>query len=67
MALVTVICYKTKWGEDFLSYMTWRTLEDAQKEADRLNREKPEVLWNGIKVDWNKIDYFFASRQEDFY
>lgn len=65
-AIVTVICYKTKQGDSFLSYMTWKSLEEAQKEADKLNKEKPAVLWNKEKIDWNKIDYFFADRQEDF-
>lgn len=76
---MTTICYKTKTPvyynkgteyekscDQFLAYMTWKTIEKAQEEAEKLNIEKPTVLWNGEKVDWNKVDYFFADCQEDF-
>ena len=76
----TVICYKTKKPifynkgtkhetscDTFLSYYTYKTPEEAQKEADELNRTKPAKLWNREEIDWEKIDYFFVSEQEEMY
>lgn len=74
----TVICYRTKEPEiysegtkwekrefDFLAYYTYKTIEEAQKEVNKLNQMKPEQLWNGRKIDWNKIDYFYVEKQEE--
>ena len=75
---MTAICYKTKAPvvynkgtkyesacNHFLSYYTYKSQEEAQKEVDEINRTKPEALWNGNKVDWNKVDYFFVNDQEE--
>ena len=77
---MTVICYKmkepvvynrgTKYEstcDHFLSYYTYKTQEEAQKEVDEINATKPAKLWNGEKVDWNKVDHFFVSDQEEMY
>lgn len=74
-----VICYKTikpivynegtpyeTSCDEFLSYYTYKTVAEAQKECDELNTTKPECLWNIEKIDWNKIAYFFVSEQEPF-
>ena len=60
----TTICYKMKNGKRYLAYYTFKTLEEAVREADRLNNSKPEKLWNGRAINWELVDYFFASRQE---
>ena len=78
--MVTAICYKTKEPvyynkgtknektcDHFLSYLTWKDEKAAQEEVDKLNAEKPNTLWNGIKVDWNTVDHFFVNIQEGFY
>lgn len=68
----TTICYKVKKAipftncDHFLAYMTWKTVEEAQKDAEKLNREKPATLWNGLPIDWDTVDYFYADSQEDF-
>lgn len=61
----TTICYKTKKGMRYLAYYTFKTLEDAVQEANQLNDSKPEKLWNGRAIDWEMVDFFFASRQEE--
>ena len=78
---VAVICYKTikptiynegtKWEsrcDHFLAYTHFPgvTIEQAQLECDKLNNEHPDKLFNGIKIDWNKIAYFYPSYQEEF-
>lgn len=77
----TVICYKlinpiiynkgTKYEtkcDEFLAYIIGnRTLEEGQAEANRLNIERPDRLWNGQPIEWNNIEYFFATRQEAMY
>lgn len=75
---MTAVCYKTKapvvynkgtkWEtteDKFLSYYTYKSQEEAQKEVDEINRTKPEALWNGQKIDWTKTDYFFVTDQEE--
>lgn len=75
---MTAICYKTKAPivykkgtkhesscDHFFSYYTYKTKEEAQKEVDKINRTKPKALWNGKKIDWTKIDYFFVTDQEE--
>ena len=77
--LVNTICYKTKnpvyfnkgtqyekKHDTFLMGIIWGTKERAQAEADRLNRERPTRYGNGEPLNWDEIDYFFASEQEDF-
>lgn len=78
--MTNTICYKTKepvyynkgtkWErthDTFLAYYTYKNDAEAQAEADRLNAEHPATLWNGEKIDWTKIDYFFVNKQEEMY
>ena len=77
---MTTICYKVKepvvYNRDtkyeksynqFLSYYTYKTKEEAQKEVDEINATKPAKLWNGDKVDWTEVDHFFVDDQEEMY
>ena len=41
--------------------------EPDEEEVDIINKKKPERLWNGKELDWNEIDYFFVSKQEEMY
>lgn len=74
---MTVICYKTKSPvvynkgtkyekhcDEFLSYYTYKTRENAEIECNELNTIKPRQLWNGKEIDWSMIDYFFVDEQE---
>lgn len=74
---MTVICYKTKTPvvynkgtkyettcNEFLSYYTYKTRENAEIECNTLNTTKPRQLWNGKEIDWSMIDYFFVDEQE---
>lgn len=70
----TVVCYQlktpitfdgVKFYDHFLSYYTSETIEQAQADCDKMNKEKPSKLWNGKIIDWNEIDYFYASEQEE--
>lgn len=74
---MTVICYKTKTPvvynkgtkyekrcDEFLSYYTYKTRENAEIECNELNTTKPRQLWNGKEIDWSVIDYFFVDEQE---
>lgn len=63
-----VICYKDlETNDSYLAYYTYgKTLEQAKAEADRLNTEKPEFLWNGELAHCDKRIYF-AQMQEEMY
>ena len=67
--MTNTICYKMKekfYGEDtFLVYYSYKDIAEIQAEVDRLNTEKPAALKNGKLIDWNKVDYFFVSAQEE--
>ena len=67
----TVICYKVRKSmfncDHFLAYYTNMTLEQGQAEAEKLNTEKPEKLFNGQPIDWNNVLYFYADQQEEMY
>ena len=67
----TVICYETKnpmFGRNnFLAYYTNKNLEAGQAEAEKLNTEKPEKLFNGQPIDWNNVEYFFINKQGEMY
>ena len=69
--IMTVICYKVRKPmfsvDTFLAYYTYKSVEEAEAECEQLNSEKPAKLWNGNPVDWNNVEYFFASRQEEMY
>lgn len=75
----TVICYKTKNPEifnkgtkyekicdTFLAYYTYKSVEEAQKEVDEINKTKPEKLWNGELAKCDERTYF-VSEQEEMY
>lgn len=77
--MVTVICYKqnvptvynkgTKWEktcDTFLAYQTYKTLEEAQRECDEMNANKPERLFNGQLAKCDERVYF-AQVQEEMY
>ena len=67
------ICKKTKtakkfgneYVDTFLVYYIYKTKEEAEAEAEALNREKPAKLWNGEEINWNEVEYFFAHEQEE--
>lgn len=62
-----VICYREKsTGNTFLAYYTYKDMEEAQKEAEEINRTKPEKLFNGLPANCDKFEYF-ASEQETMY
>ena len=66
----TTICYKVNkpmFGkiDTFLAYYTDKSLEEAKAECEKLNSEKPAKLWNGKKVNWEDVKYFFAKEQEE--
>ena len=63
----TVIIYKTKQNETYLAYYTYKTVEEAQKEVDKINSTKPEKLWNGEKINWDRIEKFMVNEQEEMY
>ena len=79
--LYTVICYKLKTPiyynkgtkyekscDHFLAYYLYgASLEEGQEEAENINKTKPEKLRTGEKINWDEIDYFYASQQEDMY
>lgn len=78
--MINTICYKTKnpivynagtpyekTESFFLSYFSYAPRAEVEAEAERLNTEKPKQLWNGQKIDWDKIDYFYADAQEMFF
>ena len=65
--LYNTICYKViATGEEYLAYYTFKNDEDAQKEADRLNTEKPELLWNGEAAKCDER-FYFVNQQEMMY
>ena len=65
--LYNVICYRViATGEEYLAYYTFKNAEDAQKEADQLNSEKPERLWNDQPAKCNER-FYFVSQQEMMY
>lgn len=76
---MTVICYKTKKPEvynagtpyetredTFLAYYTYKSKEEAQKECDDINTNKPQYLFNGQLADCDNRTYF-VSEQEEMY
>lgn len=73
MKKVVAMCFKTNKPEvyavgtpyehtcdTFLDHYCAMTLEEAQKEAERINREKPEKLWNGTLAHCDERTYFAA-------
>lgn len=77
---MTAICFKTRkpiiYNENtqyetsrdtFLAYYTFKSVEEAQREADELNQSKPAKLFNGVRIDWNDVDFYFAKEQGEMY
>lgn len=64
--MMTTICYKTKDGKEYLSHYTHLEPAEAELEVRLLNSERPSTLWNGEKIDWEKVDSFFVDEQEMF-
>ena len=63
--MATAICRRTKEGLEFLEYFTLK--ENPEKEAEELNRTKPEKLWNGVNINWNNTKEFFVEDVTPFY
>lgn len=61
--MCNVVCEMHKNGEHFLTYYSYCSDEIVQKEVDTLNSEKPDKLFNGLPIDWEKIEYFYVSKQ----
>ena len=61
--MCNVVCYHCKDGNEYLAYYSYCNDEAVQKEVDSLNNEKPDKLFNDLPIDWEKIEYFFASKQ----
>ena len=57
----------TKWEESndtFLSYYTYKSIEEAILEVKELNSTHPMRLFNGQIINWGKIDHFFVDSHE---
>lgn len=75
---MTTLLYKTKKPviynkgtiyekrEDTFLHSYYRTQEEAQKYVDELNTTHPDKAWNGEKINWDEIDYFFVGEQPLF-
>ncbi len=61
---VYAVCYRTESGSS-LAYIC-HTEKTAREAVEKINKEKPEKLFNGMKVDWNKVKEFFINEQEEF-
>ena len=67
-----VVCYKVKkpmiFGREtcdtFLAYYSYKTVEEIQKEVDRLNKTHPAEDICGNPIDWNEVDFFFVKEQD---
>lgn len=70
------VCYKqdvptvynegTKWEtscSEFVAYYSHKKLEDAQKECDQINEEKPEKLFNGQFARCDSRTYFAVEHE----
>lgn len=75
--MATVICYKTNKPtiynkgtvyetscDTFIAYYTFKTVDEAQKEVDEINRTKPERLWNGELARCDERTYFVSEQVE---
>lgn len=65
-----LVCYKVKEPivfdrtsiySAFLAYYTYKTIEEAQKEVDEMNRTHPVKDSCGHLIDWEMIDHFFIK------
>lgn len=57
--------YESKCDEFLLCYLYHKD-DEAQALCDELNKTRPDN-YQGIKIDWNKIDYLFINKQEEMY
>lgn len=64
--LYPTVCYTTKSGKSYLAYYHY-SKEIAQHEVDKLNKYKPQKMWNDIKIDWDDVEEFFVDEQEEMY
>jgi hypothetical protein len=64
--IMPVVCYRTKRGNKYLAYYH-HNKEIAQHEVDKLNKYKPQKMWNGVKIDWDDVEEFFVDEQEEMY
>lgn len=75
----TVICYKQseptiynkgtiheKSCDTFLAYYTYKSVEEAQKEVDEINTNKPERLFNRELAHCDTRTYFVQEQPEMF-
>lgn len=73
----TVICFRTinpiyynkgtEWEtacDHFLAYYTNKTIEEAKKEVEEMNRNHPDKDAHGLPIDWTTVKEFFVSEQE---
>lgn len=64
---IRTMCYRGhNGGPAFLAYISYQSVEEVQAEADRINKEKPEKLWNGELAHCDKRFYFCGGEQEEF-
>lgn len=74
--MMTAICYKTtkpmvlnrgtryeKTYDEFMAYLTYKTPEEAQKEVDAINTNKPEKLFNGAPALCDERTYFVGESE----
>lgn len=66
VAMMPVVCYRTKRGDEYLAYYH-HNKETAQHKVDKLNKDKPQKMWNGINIDWDDVVEFFVHEQEEMY
>lgn len=59
-----VVCEMHKDGNHYLTYYSYCSKEQVQKEVNTLNSEKPSKLFNGLPINWKEIEYFYISEQE---
>lgn len=64
--MIRAMCYKETTGETYLAYISNAPLAKVQQDADRLNQEKPEKLWNGMPALCDER-FYYAQEQEEFY
>ena len=73
----TVICFRTinpvyynkgtKWEtscDHFLAYYTYKTVEEAKREVEEMNKNHSEKDGIGLPIDWTVVKEFFVSEQE---
>ena len=74
------LCYKTKkpiiynegtrWEKQHSTFLfcylnNYTQYNSVNEICARLNQEKPATWYNGLKIDWNIIDYFYVNIQEE--